>query len=61
MIERERDHYRNRKGNTCKYPKANSITYETGETESDKQIAEEILNLTKQLKGIQYLQTLKTS
>ncbi len=59
MIDREPDHYKNRLGHTCKYPKTNSIVYNTGETEEDKAIAQQILSLTSQLKGIHYLQLLK--
>lgn len=59
MIEREPEHYKNRYGNTCKYPKTNSTVYATGETEKDKILAQAILKLTLQLKGIHYLQILK--
>ena len=59
MINREPEHYKNCYGHTCKYPKTHSLVYETGETENDKTIAEEILSLTVRLKGIHYLQTLK--
>lgn len=59
MIEREPEHYKNKFGKICKYPKTNSIVYTTGETEEDKDIAKKILFLTLQLKGIHYLQNLK--
>jgi superfamily II DNA or RNA helicase len=59
MIQREPEHYKNCYGHTCKYPKTHSLVYETGETENDKTIAEEILGLTASLKGVHYLQTLK--
>ncbi|PVD50140.1 hypothetical protein DC498_21230 [Terrimonas sp.] len=59
MIDREPEHYKNRLGHTCKYPKTNSIVYSTGETEGDKTIAQQILSLTLELKGIHYLQVLK--
>lgn len=59
MIEREPEHYRNKHGKTCKYPKTLSETYPTGETENDKVIAQQILNLIQQLKGIHYLQILR--
>lgn len=59
MIDREPELYKNRYGNTCKYPKTNSAVYTTGETEKDKILAQEILKLTLQLKGIHYLQILK--
>jgi superfamily II DNA or RNA helicase len=58
MIERAPDQYKNRLGNVCKYPKTNSIIYKTAETESDKEIAKQILALTAQLRGIHYLQRL---
>lgn len=59
MIDREPEHYKNKFGHTCKYPKTNSIVYSTGETEGDKAIAQQILSLTLELKGIHYLQVLK--
>lgn len=59
MIEREPEHYKNRLGHTCKYPKTNSSVYATGETEQDKAIAQQILSLVATLKGIHYLQQLK--
>lgn len=59
MIEREPEHYRNRYGKTCKYPKTISETYPTGENENDKAIANQILILLQQLKGIHYLQTIR--
>lgn len=59
MIEREPELYKNKLGHTCKYPKTNSIVYITGETEEDKAIAQQILSLTLELKGIHYLQILK--
>jgi len=59
MIEREPSHYKNRLGHTCKYPKPISDVYSTGETKQDKELAQQILALTQQLKGIHYLQTLR--
>src|SRR5690606_23029838 len=59
MIDRAPQFYKNRLGHTCRYPKTNSVVYETGETTSDKKIAQEILALTLQLKGVHYLQTIK--
>ena len=59
MIEREPEHYRNRYGKTCKYPKTISETYPTGENENDKAIANQILILLQKLKGIHYLQTIR--
>jgi superfamily II DNA or RNA helicase len=59
MIEREPDQYKNALGHTCKYPKTISDVYNTGETETDKLIAEQIKNLSAKLKGIHYLQSLK--
>ncbi|ROI03257.1 hypothetical protein EGI16_11880 [Chryseobacterium sp. G0240] len=59
MIEREPEQYKNKLEHTCKYPKTSSVVYTTGETESDKKIADQILSLTQQLKGIHYLQNLK--
>lgn len=59
MIDREPDQYKNKFGHTCKYPRTNSLVYNTGEIEKDKIIAQQILSLTLQLKGIHYLQTLK--
>lgn len=58
MIAREPEHYKNRHGNTCKFPATKSNVYATGETENDKFLAGEILKYTLQLKGIHYLQTL---
>lgn len=58
MIEREQDAYRNSNGHPCKYPKAISDIYATGETEKDKKIAREIHKLLPKLKGINYLQNL---
>ncbi len=59
MVDREPDLYKNRHGNTCKYPNTKSEVYPTGETDSDKTIAKEILGLTLQLKGVHYLQILR--
>lgn len=59
MIDREPEHYKNRLGNVCKYPRTKSIVYQTGETEDDKNIARQISTFTSKLKGIQYLQVLK--
>lgn len=59
MIHREPEHYKNRLGNICKYPRTKSTVYQTGETENDKKIARQISALTSKLKGIQYLQVLK--
>lgn len=59
MIDRQPEEYKNKLGHTCKYPKTNSIVYSTGETDEDKAIAQEILSLTLELKGIHYLQLLK--
>ena len=56
MIDRAPLEYKNRLGHTCRYPKTNSIIYKTGETASDKAIANQILSLITQLKGIHYLQ-----
>lgn len=58
MIDHAPEEYKNRFGHTCRYPKTNSIIYPTGETESDRVIASQILSLTAQLKGIHYLQKL---
>ena len=59
MIDRSPEQYKNRLGHICRYPKTNSIVYETGETSSDKLIAQQILSLSAQLNGIHYLQRLK--
>ncbi|MGK9119062.1 SNF2-related protein [Olivibacter jilunii] len=59
MIDREPEHYKNKLGHICRYPKTNSIVYSTGETEEDKTIAQQISSLALQLKGIHYLQSLK--
>ncbi len=59
MIERSPKLYTNRLGHICKYPKTNSIVYETNETVSDKKIGMQISTLTSKLKGIHYLQRIK--
>ncbi len=58
MIEREPQAYKNSNGHNCKYPKTHPEIYLTGETEADKNIANEIQNLLIELKGINYLQKL---
>jgi superfamily II DNA or RNA helicase len=59
MIERERESYTNKLKHTCRYPKTNSAVYSTGENQADKKIAQHILTLAAELKGIHYLQSLK--
>ncbi|MGE0635778.1 MAG: SNF2-related protein [Bacteroidia bacterium] len=58
MIEREPTAYKNSNGHYCKYPKAISEIYSTGETTKDKEIAKEIHKLLLNLKGVNYLQKL---
>lgn len=58
MIEREPDRYTNWFGNLCKYPKAITDTYITGETHPDKKIVIQIKSLITELKGINYLKRL---
>jgi hypothetical protein len=58
MIDREPNAYLNHNGHQCRYPEAKSKTYDTGETQNDKKLASEILSLTLDLKGVNYLQKL---
>lgn len=59
FINKEPDKYHNNDGKSCRYPKAISTTYETGETDDDKAIATKIKDLCSRLKGVNYLQKLK--
>jgi superfamily II DNA or RNA helicase len=59
MVDRDEKRYKNKLGNTCRYPKTNSKIYSTGESDADKKIAQQILTLASELKGIHYLQSLK--
>jgi superfamily II DNA or RNA helicase len=59
MIDREQDEYKNSIGHRCRFPNTISETYETGETDKDKEIAREINQLMEQLKGVNNLQNLK--
>lgn len=59
FIDKEPEKYHNNDGKLCKYPKAISTTYKTGETDTDKEIAKQIKDLCSKLKGINYLQKIK--
>jgi len=59
FINKESDKYHNNDGKLCRYPKTISLTYKTGETEADKEIAQQMGDLCSKLKGINYLQKLK--
>nr|WP_295922239.1 SNF2-related protein [uncultured Dyadobacter sp.] len=59
MIEHEPKRYTNRLGHPCRYPKKNSDVYRVSDSLADKKLAQQILVLASELKGIQYLQKLK--
>jgi superfamily II DNA or RNA helicase len=59
FINKEPEKYHNHDGKLCKYPKAISSTYKTGETDADRKIAGQIKDLCGKLKGVNYLQKIK--
>lgn len=59
FINKEPEKYHNHDGKLCKYPKAISSTYKTGETDADRKIAGQIKELCGKLKGVNYLQKIK--
>lgn len=58
-IQKNPELYLNKYGKPCRFPVQNCPTYETGETEQDIQIAEEITKLAKGLKGLIYLRSIR--
>lgn len=56
MVDLSPDEYLDGSGKRCRYPHHQSLTYETGETDSDKHLAEEIRSLANKLKGLALLE-----
>lgn len=61
FIKHEPEKYINKFGIPCQYPEAINNTYDTGESEEDKEIANKINELADQLKGLLYLRKLEFS
>lgn len=59
QIDKEPEHYRNRLGETCRFPEQHEHTYKTKETKNDIKIVSEINQLASKLKGITYLPNFK--
>ncbi len=54
-IDKEPERYINKLNKTCKFPKQRERTYDTKETEGDKEIVRQINELISSLKGVTYL------
>ncbi len=52
LIDEEPDHYRNRQGKECRYPRQNCMTYPLNETVHDVELAGKINGLAERLRGI---------
>lgn len=57
LVDREPGSYLDPKGRVCRYPKHDSRTYSTGESQQDCQLAEQIRDLAKQLRGLALLES----
>ncbi|MEQ9375458.1 MAG: SNF2-related protein [Imperialibacter sp.] len=55
IIFRDPDKYRNKAGRKCRFPDAENPVYNTGETNKDKIIAEDISVLATKLRGVNFL------
>ena len=58
LIDRDQKQYTNRQGIECNFPSLKSVTYKTGESQKDKEIAKKINELLKEIKGVYRLQNL---
>lgn len=54
-IHKEPEKYRNALGEMCKFPKQNAETYDTKETDLDKDIVRQISELARQIHGVTHL------
>jgi SNF2 family DNA or RNA helicase len=54
-IDKEPEHYKNKLGKTCRFPKQIERIYNTKETEEDIELAAKINNLASGIKGVTYL------
>lgn len=55
IIDKDQESYKNKSGNYCRFPKVNDLSYQTKETDNDKQIVRAISKLATDLRGINYL------
>jgi superfamily II DNA/RNA helicase len=54
MVDASPDDFSNHLGEKCRYPEAEALNYDTGETEEDSKTAQRIVELAKKLKGLNY-------
>lgn len=59
LIDQNPDKYKNIFGEECRYPEKIYLTYLTGENEKDQELAKQIYQLSKSLKGLIYLREIK--
>ena len=55
LIDQQPEAYRNKRGEHCRYPHHNALSYETGETTSAINLATQIRQLAEKLKGVAFI------
>lgn len=55
LIDQQPDAYRNKRGEPCRYPQHNALSYQTGETEAAINLAIQIRQLAEQLTGVAFI------
>ncbi|GAA4334388.1 SNF2-related protein [Flaviaesturariibacter amylovorans] len=59
LVDSDRAAYTNVLGECCRYPDQKHEVYQTGETDEDKRLADEVDRLAQKLQGVIYLRTLR--
>lgn len=54
IVDASPELFSNHLGKRCRYPEVESLYYKTEETEEDKKVAEQIVDLAKKIKGLNY-------
>ncbi len=57
LIDKEPDKYRNKTGNTCRFPKVKDVSYQTKETKEDRALVDKINKLASKLRGLNFLKS----
>ena len=58
IIDKNPDSYKNKSNKNCRFPLVHNLSYQTKESDNDKSIVGQISEIAKDLKGINYLQTI---